>query len=290
MPDSGSVSPELLATILILISAILHAVVNAIVKISDDGLLTRGCMNAVALIVSAPITLIVPFPTPETWQILIIATLVHGLYPFFLAGAYRYGDLSAVLPLARGTTPLGVALLASFAVNEPLSVAKMASIALISLAVASFAFERGALSSASRRRGMILAVMTGLIIAVYTTIDGVGLRVAETKMTYIVWLFVMDGAFVSSSVALARRSTLVPFLRRHWKPALAGGVFGIMTYGLALYALGLGTIAEIAALRETSTVFAVLIGIFFLGEHFGARRIVAAFLVATGAIALQVVH
>ena len=94
-------SPDTLATFLILLSALLHAIVNALVKTSDDGLLTRGCMNAMALVVALPFLIFVPAPTPQLWPLLIAATLVHGLYPFFLVAAYRHGDLSAVLPLAR---------------------------------------------------------------------------------------------------------------------------------------------------------------------------------------------
>src|SRR5688500_4850009 len=105
-------SAAVLATLLILLSALLHAVVNALVKTSDDGLLTRGCMNATALAVSLPLIAWVPPPTTQLWPLLIAATLVHGLYPFFLAAAYRHGDLSSMFPVARGVAPLGVAALA----------------------------------------------------------------------------------------------------------------------------------------------------------------------------------
>lgn len=280
-------TPEVLATVLILLSAVLHAVVNALVKISDDGLLTRGCMNAMALVVSAPLAFFVPWPSAELWRILFIAVLVHGLYPFFLVAAYRHGDLSAVFPVARGTAPLGVIVLAGTITGMALSWAKIACIGLISIGVMTFAFERGAFATASRRRSLGLAVVTGIIIAVYTTIDAIGLRVAETKMTYIVWLFVLDGIFVSASVSLIRRDCLHPFLKKNWKQAFLGGGLGVITYGLALFALGLGAIEEIAALRETSIVIAALIGTFFLGEVFGLRRMFAAILVAIGVIALQ---
>src|SRR5258706_6982898 len=212
-------TPDVLATVLILLSAVLHAVVNAIVKTSDDGLLTRGCMNATALAVSAPLAFFVPWASAELWGILFIAMLVHGIYPFFLVPAYRHGDLSAVFPVARGTAPLGVIVLAGTIAGEALSWAKMACIGLISIGVITFAFERGTLAIPSRRRGVGLAIMTGIIIAIYTVIDAIGLRVAETKMTYIVWLFVLDGIFVSSSVAFVRRDNLAPFLRQNWKQA-----------------------------------------------------------------------
>src|SRR5450759_2279213 len=124
-------TPDVLATVLILLSAVLHAVVNAIVKISDDALLTRGCMNATALAVSAPLAFFVPWPSAELWGILFIAMLVHGLYPFFLVGAYGHGDLSAVFPVARGIAPLGVIALARTIAGEVISWAKIGCIGLI---------------------------------------------------------------------------------------------------------------------------------------------------------------
>lgn len=279
-----------LATILILISALLHAVVNAIVKTSDDGLLTRGCMNATALAAAIPLTVVVPVPSPDLWKLLVAATLIHGLYPFFLVGAYRFGDLSAMLPLARGTAPLGVAaLLGAFAGEIPGN-AQLTGVGLISFGIAMLAFERGALATASVRRGVALAVATGFIIACYTVIDGIGLRMAGTPMTYIVWLFVLDGLFVSSLVAWLRRDSLRPFLQRNWKPSLIGGGLGVATYGLALYALSLGAIVEIAALRETSVIFAAVIGTLVLGEPFGRRRVLAATVVAAGVILMQVIR
>lgn len=281
-------SPDLLATYLILVSAMLHAVVNAMVKVSDDGLLTRGCMNATALIVAAPLTLLVPAPSVELWQILLIATLIHGLYPFFLVGAYGLGDLSAVFPLARGAAPLGVALFLGIFTNASLTPGQLASVAIISFAVASFAFEHGALGTARRRRGILLALLTSLIIACYTVIDGIGLRVAETPATYIIWLFVLDGAFVSIAVTAVRRHAVVPFLKQNWRSAFVGGGLGVLTYGLALYALSLGAIVEVAALRETSVIFAALIGAVLLGEAFGIRRVMGAVLVATGVILMRI--
>lgn len=281
------VSPNVAATLLILISALLHAVVNAIVKTSDDGLLTRGFMNATALVVAAPLTLFVPFPNLELWKILLLATLIHGIYPFLLVGSYRYGDLSSVFPLARGVAPLGVLGLSWAGLGEPVPIAKILCIAVIASGVASFAVERGVSESPAVRRGMMLAVMTGMIVAVYTVIDGIGLRAAPTPLTYIVWLFVLDGAFVSSCTLAVRWRSVAPFFKRSWRTTLMGGVLGVLTYGLALFALAIGSVAEIAALRETSVVFAALIGTLFLGEAFGRRRVLAALLIAAGAIGLQ---
>ncbi len=281
-------APEALATVLILASAMLHAIVNALVKISDDGLLTRGCMNAVAFLVALPFIAVVPPPDASLWIILIAAMLVHGLYPFFLAGAYRHSDLSVAFPVARGIAPLGVALLVWLVLGSTLSPGKLLGICILSAGVVAFALERFRLSNPAHRKGFALAVCTGCIVATYTVLDGIGLKTASDPNTYIVWLFVLDGLFVSSIVTLARRDTVAPFLRKNWRRGLLGGVLGVLTYGMALYALSLGSLVEIAALRETSVVFAALIGALLLKEPFGTLRAVATVLVMVAIIGIKI--
>jgi len=132
------------------------------------------------------------------------------------------------------------------------------------------------------KRSIAAALITGLIIAAYTAVDAIGLRLAPTPFTYIVWLFILDDSFVMLMVVLARRRTILPFINHHWRPALIAGLLGVLTYGLALIALSMGPVAQIAALRETSILFAALIGTLILGEPFGAKRVVAGVLAVVG--------
>jgi len=175
--------------------------------------------------------------------------------------------------------------LSAFALQQHLSITRLAGIFLICAAVASFAFERSSLST--HWRGKATALATGLIIAVYTVIDAVGLRLAPTAFTYIVWLFLLDGAFVAAAVTVVRRRTVANYLQREWKTALVAGVLGVASYGLALLALSFGPVSEVAALRETSVIFAAVIGSLILGEPFGARRVAAAATVVLGVLLLQ---
>lgn len=179
-------APEALATVLILASAMLHAVVNALVKISDDGLLTRGCMNAVAFFVALPLLVVVSPPDTSTWKILIAATLVHGLYPFFLASAYRHSDLSVAFPIARGIAPLGVAALSLLLLNTSVLTGKLVWIGVLCLGVATFALDRFRASDLQHWRGLAMAVCTGGIVASYTLLDGIGLRIASDPNIYII--------------------------------------------------------------------------------------------------------
>src|SRR5258706_6694860 len=171
-------SLQLAGTALIVLSALLHAIVNSLIKTSDDGLITRGCMNAVALITAVPFVIVVPFPDRSLWLLLAVSVLIHGLYPFFLVEAYRVGDLSAAFPLARGSAPLFVVLFAVFILGQRPGIVSMAGIVLVSLAVACVTFDRPPTNSKMGLSGIAPALITGLFIAAYTPVDAVGLHVA----------------------------------------------------------------------------------------------------------------
>lgn len=276
-----------LALTLILLSALLHALVNTLIKVSGDGLITRGCMNATACLAAAPLLLLVPLPSPELWPLLAVSVLIHALYPFFLIEAYRYGDLSTSFPLIRGSVPLLVTAFAAIALGQLPGTVTLAGIALVSAAVASFAWSRGSRSHRAHGRGIAFAFLTGLVVAAYTVIDAIGLSAAPTALAYIVWLFVLDGACVAALVAIARRGAVITFIARHWKISLVAGALGTFTYGLALFAFSLGPMAEISALRETSILFAALIGTLILKEPFGRGRAVAALVAVTGIVIIH---
>ena len=135
----------------------------------------------------------------------------------------------------------------------------------------------------------MLALATGFLIAVYTVIDGLGIRAAASPWTYIVWLMVLEGIAFLAWTALRRRRHVVPFLRREWKQAITVGLLSKLAYGIVLYALSLGAMAPVSALRETSVLFAALIGWALLKEPFGIRRAAAAVVIAIGVVLLQVV-
>jgi drug/metabolite transporter (DMT)-like permease len=211
---------------------------------------------------------------------------VHAAYHLFLNSAYRFGDLNHVYPLAQGSAPLLVTALAATAAGEVPSVLGAAAILMMSLGVASLSFDRGS-GTDMRRRPIILALATGALIAVYTVIDGLGIRAAASPWTYIVWLMFLEGIPFMAWTALRRRREVGPYLRREWKQALAVGILSKLAYGFVLYALAQGAMAHVSALRETSVLFAALIGTSLLKETFGIRR-AAADVIASGVVLLQV--
>ncbi len=275
------------ATLLMLGSAFLHAAVNALVKVSADGLLTRGYMNAMACAFAVPALFFVDPPTVEQWRILAMSLPVHALYPFVLVAAYRHGDLTATYPVARGVVPLAAAGISVALAGEAISPIGLLCLAITSAGIAAFAGHRGSTGRRAHLRGIGWALLTGLVVAVYTVIDAVGLRVGDSVATYIVWLLLLDGFCVALCVAMARRGQVQPFVVAHWPRATLAGVLGVVTYVLALVAFSMEGVSRLAALRETSIVFAAAIGSLVLGERFGWVRVVATLLVLIGVAGMR---
>jgi drug/metabolite transporter (DMT)-like permease len=207
-------------------------------------------------------------------------------YCLFLVRAYREGGLAQVYPIARGTSPLLVTLGAVFVAGERLTPAALGGIALVSLGIMALAFEKARPSA----RSTLAAVATGMFVAAYTLTDGVGARLSGNAQFYTAWLFLVQGAAMPL-VYVALRGRLVLPLRQAetWK-VLAGGVFGLLSYGVVIWALTLAPMGRVSALRETSILFAAVIGVVFLKEKLTAPRAVAALMIAGGAIALSTAH
>lgn len=273
---------------LVLLAAVFHATWNALVKTSSDRFLTATCNLGTGTCLGVFVLPLVPLPSAEVWPYLIVSVAVHSAYHLFLISAYRFGDLSHVYPLARGSAPLLVTALAAAAAGEVPSALGAAAILMMSLGVASLSFDRSS-GTDIRMRPIILALATGVLIAVYTVIDGLGIRSAANPWTYIVWLMFLEGISFMAWTALRRRRDVAPYLRREWKQALAVGLLSKLAYGLILFALAQGAMAHVSALRETSVLFAALIGAVLLKEPFGIRRAAAAAVIVFGVVLLQVV-
>jgi drug/metabolite transporter (DMT)-like permease len=284
-------SDDLLATILILVSAVIHAGMSALIKTSEDKYARRASMLMVSGCIALPFVFFVPFPTPEVWVLLIVGRAIHLGFEFCLINAYRFGDLSQVYPVFRGTAPVLTAVGAYVFLSESLSWLEILALLMLALGILSFAIERhtSLASVGTNRQALLFALATSVFIALYTLIDATGVRTVDQPLTYISWTFVMAGLAFPATVAIWRPGTLRAHFRDHARTVLFAGSLVVATYSLALFAYNLGQTAEIAALRETSVVFAAIIGVVFLGERFGRRRILAAIVIAASAVALKVV-
>ena len=269
-------------SLLVLGTAVLHAVTQALIKAGSDRLLTRSMVSVVAGLFVLPALPFAGAVGSAALPWLLLSSVTHVLYHFALLRAYHYGDFAQVYPIARGLAPLVVAGLAFAAIGEALTPWQLAGVALVSAGVIGAALSGGVPDGADAR-AVAYAALTGVIISSYTLFDGIGMRSAEAALAYIVWFFALDGVLMGGcALALRGRRRIATFLAEDWKPGTAGGLMALAIFGTVLWALKFGAIAHVAALRETSVIFAALIGTFFFGEPFGRRRIAAAIAVATG--------
>jgi drug/metabolite transporter (DMT)-like permease len=274
---------------LVLASAFAHASWNAMIKgrSGDPLAVTTGLCVAWAVL-GVPLMLWVPAPRAEAWPFLGASVVVHVVYTGMLVVAYRKGDLSFVYPIARGLPPLIVVIAAWPIVGERPSLLGFTGVALIALGVVAMSTSRRAPGERLFGRTLLVALAIALSIAAYTTIDGVGVRAAETATGYIVWLSTMQGALFAAGALLIGG----PSLRREvWQRRWTGLIAGVLSaggYGVILWAMMRAPLGIVAALRETSVVFAAIIGTALLGEPLGRRRIIASAIVAAGVLAIRI--
>ena len=277
--------PEIVA--IVLVAALAHASWNALAKGDDDRLVTIGAFNAVRFLICIPLVLALPLPPPASWPYLVVSAILHVGYYAFLIAAYRYGDLSKVYPLARGLSPLVVAVGAFVIAGERLGPVALAGVAVACTGIASLSFGDAGGHDRDHRRGVISAVVTALFIAAYTVTDALGARLSGDALAYIAWLSILDGPPLLIVALILRRAALTRHLAdRAWK-CVAGGALQLAAYGLVVWALALAPMAAVSALRETSVLFAAIMGVKILGEPLGTRRIAAAALVAAGVVMIE---
>lgn len=268
-------------TAAVLGAALLHAGWNALLKSSSDKQLDTVAISVGAGLVGLAVAVWLPVPAAESWPWLAGSTLVHILYFLFLAGAYRWGELSYAYPIMRGGGPVVVALASAAVFGEVLPLAPALGVALVCAGIVAFA------SGKADRRATLFALANAVVIAAYTVIDAKGARASGSPVAYAMWFFVAN-AIAIYAYAGARRGAEVPrYLVRYWPRLLIGAVLTSGSYGVALWAMTLAPVALVAVLRETSVLFAALFGALFLGEKFTRRRLVATGAVLCGLVALK---
>ncbi len=255
------------------------------VKVGGDPWVRLALLNAVGGLCAAVLLPFVDFPAQASWPFLFGSVVLHFAYYVFLTLSYRTGDLSQVYPIARGVAPLLVAVGAYLLAGERLAGAGGLALAAICTGILSLALAGR--SRDGEMRPLAFALLTGLSIAGYTVSDGLGGRAAGDVLGYIAYLFVIDAVPFALLVLVLRRSTLAASLRVDWRSGALGGGLSFAAYGLVIWAMTMTPMTYVAALRETSVILAALIGARLLHEPFGARRLIAAGLVAAGVILLQ---
>ena len=281
-------SLQLGISLLVLLAALLHASWNALLKSDSDRVAGMAAILLTGGVIGIVLTPLVPFPEPAGLAYLLASAVVHHIYYFTLIKAYRHGDLSHVYPIARGLGPFIVAIASGPVLGESLAAGQIGGVVLVSCGLASLAFHgKSSPARPGDSRANMYAILTGILIAAYTVLDALGVRSSPDPFSYIVWLNVLEAPFVPLFAIWLRGRALIPYVRQHGLRAMAGGMMGTLGYGIVVWAYAMGTVAQAATLRETSVIFAALIGTMILGEPFGRYRVLAAALVAAGVILLH---
>jgi drug/metabolite transporter (DMT)-like permease len=281
----------------VLAAAFLHAVWNALAHNIRDTLAGFVLICIADTVCAAAIVAVVGLPAPRAWPFIVVSAVLEVLYFLALLQAYRLGEFGQMYPIARGTSPFVVAVVATTVLGQALAPAELVGVLVISAGLIGLAFAGPDGRSASSRTGglpgraqlpaLAAAVGTGVLIASYTIVDGVGVRRSGDVLAYIGWIFLLQGP-VLPLLALARYGRALPGrLRPFWIRGLAGGVISMLAYGLVVWAQSRGALAPIAALREVSIVIATIIGTIIFKERFGRVRLVASIAVVAGILLLN---
>ncbi len=269
---------------LVVLSAIAHAVWNAMMKHAGDRAMMMVAIRSVGLILGLAALPFVDWPAAASWKWLGLTVLVQFAYFVLLVRSYSIGDMSVVYPLARGLAPVLTTIAAFLFAGEALSAGQMGAVALISLGIMVLSVGAGA-----SRPAVGFALATGASVAAYSFLAGMGVRTSGTVLGFQACQEVVNGAVVLA-YGMTRRVEFVAYIRRHAAVgALAGlmSVIGFLAFLTAARSLPLG---PTTALRETSVIFGAVIGTWVLKEGFGLRRITAAILVVTGIGLLAILH
>ncbi|MCQ2003680.1 DMT family transporter [Rhizobium sp. NRK18] len=266
----------------VLFAALLHASWNAIVKGGGNKVLTAVLVSAFSSVLAMVLLPFLPQPARESWPFIVASTCCQVVYYMMVARTYHVADMSQAYPLMRGTAPLIVALVSAFFVAEKLVPLEWVGIAVICCGILTMA-----LNSRGNAQGAALALMNACVIATYTLIDGMGVRLSGAPAAYTLWVFLLTGIPLTLWAVLAYKAMFFDYLKRNWLGGLVGGIGTSTSYGLALWAMTIAPVAVVAALRETSILFGALISYFVLHEKVGRARIAAACVIAAGVMVLK---
>lgn len=269
----------------VLLAALLHAAWNAMIKGGRDVLLDTAAIVVGAGVVALPLLFVLPAPAPASWPYIAASIVTHCAYYWLIVNAYRSGDLSLVYPLMRGVAPLLTALLGIVWLREMPSAFAWLGMLLISGGVVLLALRT--VEHAPSGRAVAYALLNAVVIAGYSIIDGIGARQSGNAWSYIVWLFALDAIPFGLLMLVQRRRAFVAAMRARAGRGLLGGALSAGAYAIPVWAMTQAPVALVASLRETSVLFATLIGAHVLRERLTARRWAGVAAVVLGIAALK---
>ena len=264
--------------LIIIFAAFCHAGWSTIVKKSENGLAMMGITSIIEIIIFLPLIFTVPFPTTSIWFFILATTFLHGLYRYSVVKSYQYGDLSFVYPIARGGSVLIIGLVSILILGANINLAGILGIILICFGLFLISFLT---AKKFNRSAFIIATTTASLIATYTILDGIAVRLSENAFTFIYWMLLLNGipmliyAFFSQTGLRKKNSYKV-------KDGIVAGVLAILGYGLVVWSMQFIEIAYVSSIREISIVLATLLSFYLLKEKDAHKRIMPSIIICTG--------
>ncbi len=274
---------------IVLFAALLHASWNIFIKSASDKRLSMSLLCAGCVVICALCLPWLAQPAAASWPYLAASVVCQLIYYGLLIAAYRYADMSQAYPVMRGTAPLWVVVFGLLFFHQELSAARIAAIALLASGICLMANLRQLKHSPQLRKGLGFALINAVFIASYTVIDGLGVRLAGHSASYTMWVFLLSGAVFCCYTYWQQPAEILVLYRQQWRDGLKAGAASVLSYGLALWAMQTAPVAMVAALRESSIIFASLLAYFYLGELIDRRRLVAIVLALAGVMMLRLV-
>lgn len=267
--------------LVVIFAAALNAGWNALIKVSGDKIASMATVTFMGAVVSAMVLPFVEMPEASSWPLLALAIVLHTAYHFALPSAYKHGDLGLIYPISRGSAPLLVTLGAAVFAGESLGVPALLGVFFLSIGVMTLALDHKG-NRGSGRRAVPLALLTGLCIAAYTLVDGLGARQAGSVMGFAVLLTIGDGLLTFVIAMVWKHNEIAVVFKSQWRPSALAGGMQVGSYWMIIWAMALAPLGAVSALRETSVLFAALISTFLLKEGFGVWRFISAGAIACG--------
>ena len=288
---AGTPEGARIASMLALSAAVLHAIFGALQKGRHDPWISRAAIDIAIVALALPVALfIAPWPEPVLWPIFAGMVVIHIAYKLSQAMTYQRGAYTVVYPVVRGTGPLVTVIMASIVFNERYNLTQWLGVATLVagiLGLAAYNYRKLDVGRDTLVPALTWAAITGIFVAAYTTYDAWGIRQAANPLTFLAWFFLLDGLFMP--LFASHRLALLP--RAEWRGLAIRGVIGAFvafaSFGSIMMATRIDEVGRAAVLRETSTVFAALVGWLVLGEKVGPARAALMALIAAGAVIME---
>ena len=271
--------PDYFLFLLLLIAALSHALCHSILKYNKNPLGILGITSIFEIIIFTPLVLTVPFPTPYIWILIITSALLHGFYRLLVIFSYKYGDLSFIYPIARGSSSLLLAIISLIYLTDKISLWGFIAIMIVCMGLFLISYSDRLKFNYS---AFGLGVLTAIMITTYTLVDGIGVRHSSNPYSFLYWMLLLNGTPALIASFFFKNNGLRIVNKNLILTGVAFGILAPLAYGLAVWCMQFLPIAYVSSIREISIIFAALIGLILLKEKTASKRIIPSIFVVIG--------